>query len=298
MKATLNLLLILLMSCIIACKKENKNNNTQSLSTTFSPAYVSPTTPGKIVVSAQILKLHVNDQAQLTAQLYNSDGSLSSAQPSFSWISNNSTSVTANNGNITAISEGFALLTISDGSHGDEFVRISVVADTVKIPAGPANIAFSTSVLGMNLNETKSIPQYTITDYKGQTIGITPQFEISNKSGGVLVNGTNIQAGSTTGGYQLKAMYNSAYLTGSLPILVHGSTTDTTTSFSVVFECPPVFEYYNVTSPAIKIQVTKCWNAGSGVVFNCFQTSPDQITIENTNIVGVTGDGHLISKAP
>jgi hypothetical protein len=287
-----------LTSCVKTGSTLNSggNNSNSNNSIAYSLAYVAPK-DGMISVSSERLIMHVGNNANLSARLYNGDGSLASPQPFLAWNSSVPTSVSVSSGTINAINIGDALITIGDGVHANGYVNVSVISDSIPIPSGPVNISFNVASLSLNNNSNITIPTYTLTDYQGNQIGGSVSFEIPDNSN-VTVNSNTIKTNDSSGIGLLVAKYNGIYLNGRLPVFIHNTGSDTLRHIDISGNFPSVFNYYNEKANPLTIDVYESWGNGFKPFFKVYQTSPYNIAIDNPAVISVTNDGLLFSNHP
>ena len=280
-----------------SCKKDGNNTmHTQS----FTPAYITPSAPGYIQVSAQQLSLHIGASVQVKAILYNSDGSLSQSQPVFVWQSNNTSVANVSNGMVQTTGTGYALISVTDGTHGIEYVNVSVLADTTTLATG-ANITFNPPFLTLATNQSANFT-FSVTDFQGNNLSATPQFQLSSTGSGLNINGSTISAGTSSGFYTLTATLNNSQIYGSLYINVgsapsNSQSSDTAwqgTGFRIV-HAPAIFSGFNQVADPVIISVFEMRWLNGLAEGRCIQTSPQEIDIDYPSVITANTSGQLVS---
>ncbi len=294
---------------IIACNKEDNNINQSTTTNNSSVVLITPgvsikltpippTSSGKIHSSTNYLKLHIGNTGSVSAKLYNSDGTLVSLQPGFTWSVDNNSALTVSNGNVTATNLGEALINVGDQSHGSGYIQVSVVPDTVAIPSGPANIVFEPYVLSLKPGSPLDIPAYIITDFKGISVSATPTFEVQEQNSGITISGKTITA-SKQGIFHLLAKHNDNSLYGNLILAVNSSELKDyiITSFQS-YSFPSIFNSPDLTADPIKISVFEFGRKNNIFFLDAYETSPDQIAVDYPSVMIADGNGSLKSLAP
>jgi hypothetical protein len=304
-KLKVHILYLVIILIINSCSKSN--DNSQSKTSTPTPNNSVPNTesgsiPGIINLSISTVILHLKNQVQITAKVFNSDGSLAMPQPTLNWSSSNpSVASVSGAGLITATSIGEIQITVANSANNIGLVNVSVVSDTTLISNTAANITFDSLYLKGTINSQVGIPSYIITDVTGRKVQATPTFEIDNLSGS-LINGTNINLGSINGIGMIKAKVNGKYLSGRLPLIAYDPLkpqTDTVRTITHVSNFPWKFYFYSLIASPIKIEVwTSFKYSTGGFGLNIFTTTPTKTTTTYPAVVGTTTDGLLISKSP
>jgi len=295
---------LLLLGCLFilctGCKKDNgdNNNNGGTVPVSFTPAYVAPTQPGLLQVSQSSLTIKVGNSATITAAVFNSDGSSVTAAPSLFWSIDNSNIASVNNGQVTGIAEGAAIVSVTDGSHGVEYVSVNVVSDTATIPASAANITFTPPVLVLAKGTSGTIA-YHVKNQLGQTTQVTPTFVSAS---GITVSGSTVQAGNVTGSFSVMAVSGGDTLAGALQVIVYDPQStdhDTTVKITRLVNFPIDFSKSGLSSAPFRIEVTKTYlTANNTLGVQKFQTSPASVTIYNPDVVKVNSNGCFTSVAP
>ncbi|HXH19302.1 MAG TPA: hypothetical protein VNJ07_09485 [Chitinophagales bacterium] len=301
---------ILIWLCLViffaGCKKdpEEGDNNNNTGNNSFTPAYIAPTEPGILQVSASQIIIHQSESVTVTCKLFNSDGSLAVNQPVFQWSSNQIEAATVNAGVIVAQGIGNALISVTDGSHGFAYVNVNVVADSINIPAGAANITFDPPVITLLKNQSANF-DYTLSDLSGNTIAGTPDFQVSPSGSGISFSGSIMNAGNQTGSFKVDASVNGDSLNGSLflDVLDTGYNYVLDTNWRVtrieLVNYPKIFWKYDKVAIPLRISIfesrmTQSWQ----ILRKVYQTSPDAIIIDHPEVISVNGDGQLISQVP
>ena len=280
-----------------SCKKDNHSGSNSTGYQTFSPATIAPTQPGMLVVSQNTLVLHVNASATVTAKIYNSDGTPAATQPAFTWTVNNSQIASVANGTITALSTGFATVAVTDGTHGYDYVQVNVVADSVTISQQVACVTFNPPFISLKAGATANF-SYTVTNLQGQLVSATPLFSSSSP---ITVSTSSVQAGNTTGYFNIIAVNGTDTLHGVLPVLVYNgqvNTPDTTYTISKLITYPQGFNKNGLVADPVRIEITQTIQNGSNISIQKFQTSPDAIGIAYPSIVTVNSNGCITSVGP
>ncbi len=278
----------------------NKGNSASSSPLYTTPAYIAPTQPGILNISQKSLVLHVTNVATINARIYNSDGTIQVSQPGFIWTSDNSTVASVSGGVITANSIGNALITVTDGSHGLEYVNVSVVAIATTIQTNKYFINFTPPVLSLQTG-TSGLFNYTVTTADGKSVAITPAFSSSALSG-ISISGKAVHAGNTTGLFNVIAVNGIDTLIGTLQILVSNASSpvaDTTWKISKLISFPINFSNINLVSLPVRIEVTEIIHRKTmkdSIIK--FQTSPDQIIINYPSVISLNSSGMMTSVAP
>lgn len=284
---------------IAGCKKGGDGGT--STTTTNPPPDNPPTIPsnakgGMVVASSKKIILHKGDQVSLSADAYDVNGN--QVTSALQWSSTSTAIASASQGTIKAQSIGETIIKVGDGTNAEDYIIVSVVADTVAIPTGAANIKFSSPAIALKKGSTATIPAYTLTDYKGRTVSGTPVFEFVNFDK-ATIQGNTIGAGNNAGTGLLLAKVNGVYLNGSLLVTVYGSTaTDTIRSFHIVGRYPSAFNYYNETAGPVAIEVSESWTNPSGFHWHWYQTYPDKVISDYPEVISVNDKGEFTSKGP
>ena len=299
MKKTITLLTILTL--LLGCTKENSNSTVtpQNNKLSFTPYYL-PNKDGIIIASASRIILHTTDFVNLSANIYGVDGAIIS-NPSLTWNSEDNKVVTASNGNITAVSLGDTRVKISDGVHSDGYVNITVVSDTTNIPNEVANIVFDKLIVIAPTDTTFTLPNYIVTNNKGEAINKTITFDIDGYVG-ENISGNSITVNSNPGLGKIVAYSNGKKIRTNLDLFISNNLNndnDTLRTFSLTSDWPELFRFYNVESTPIRILVKEVWNLSKlWRSSRVYTTSPDNITILYPNVVNSTNEGKLISVGP
>jgi len=288
------LLLAIWFFTAASCKKDENNNSNGgggSNTQTYTPPYIPPSTPGVIQTSMGFLTLKKGSSKNITATLYESDGTKNMVQPTFVWSSSDPSVASTNSGIILALEIGSTLVKVTDGSHGFAFINVEVVADTSTISIDAAQIVFEPPVLLLNTSQTKSFT-YKIYDKAGNITGGSPLFTASTGSD-LVVSGTSVTGGSKQGIFNIQASLNGMMI-GNLQALVSLSTgSPKDTLYSVVYKAIPYhFSRPDVSSNPIIAEVTKFVVPGLNAFVEKYQTSPDQITVD-ANVLNMSGNGGL-----
>jgi len=300
------LLMIILCLAIGGCKKDdagNDNNTSQS----FTPAYIPPSQPGIIQVSASQIQLHLNNSVIISAELYYSNGLLFSAQPAFVWGSNNATVATVSAGTIQANALGNATISVTDGSHGLAYINVQVIADTISILTELANIAFNPPIVVVEVNQTATF-NYSTTNLQGQVASGSLSFRAMGNASGITISGSSISAANKTGVFIVKAFINNVPLAGSLyiqindPAAYNPSDTGWIVSEVELVSFPGVFFSFNKESDPVRMTVFERRNCPpgtfdpGGLCGRIRQTSPELLIIHHPEVISGSSSGTLISK--
>jgi hypothetical protein len=298
----LSVMLVLLssiMTVFTGCKNDNKSEDIV-VPLLEKPSYIAPTQPGILQISQNSLVLHLTNTATISAEIYNSDGTLQPSQPAFIWSVDNTSIASVSGGIITANSIGNATVSVTDGSHGIEFVNVNVVDDTTVIPTNQYFISFSPPLLTMQKGATGSF-SYTVKTADGKTAGITPTFSTLTSSG-ITITGNSVHAGDKTDLFNINSVYGQDTLKGFLQVLVSNpssSTADTTWKISKLIRFPTWFTNNGLVSLPVRIEVTEIihrTDKPDSIVK--FQTSPDQIGIDYPSVITMNSNGNMTSVAP
>lgn len=302
----LSFIAFVLMILISGCKKDNKSQSSSEQS--YTPLSVPPSAPGIIQLSSSELVLHINNTANVSVVLYNSNGTLYNPQPGFSW--NNDTaqvvSLSSTSGSsitLTAVETGTATIGVTDGTHGFAYLQVTVVADTTQIPLNILYVTFSPPVITIAKNASGSF-SYNVINLSGQSTGVTPTFIVTGSGGGISISGTTITAGSSTGLYTVIPVNGQDTLEGQLQVLVYdnqSTATDTTWQITNINDYTAEkrpFDFYNINEAAapVIIQVTG-YTTGKDPNIFVFKTSPTSIEIDHPGVITVQ-NGLITSVRP
>lgn len=282
-----------------ACKKESINNNNDegNAPATFTPAYVPPSQPGILQVSQSSVTIKAGSSVTLAVAVFNSDGSDMATQPAFFWSSDHSNIASVNNGQITGVAEGAAIVSVTDGSHGIEYVAVNVVNDTTTIPTAASNITFTRPVLVLAKGESANI-SYTVKNQSAQSVQIMPAFVSGN---GISISGNAVKAGNATGNFTIIAANGTDTLSGALQVIVYDPQNpgqDTAIEITRLVNFPINFSKPGLSSAPFRIEVTKTFMTGNNTLgVQKIQASPSSVTVYNTDVVTLNGNGCFTSVA-
>lgn len=131
-------------------------------------------TPSSISVDKEIFSTAVGGQAIINAELYDQFGH-SLPTPEFTWKSSNDDIVTVNNGLITGIGKGEAMITVSYGEISTQ-VKITVLESTASI----SKIVIEPSYMEMYENDIYRVVANAYDNQNHEVFGFTPQWSIDN----------------------------------------------------------------------------------------------------------------------
>jgi hypothetical protein len=262
------------------------------------PEIVNVEGSGKIQANVSVLMLHPGNSAHPPVRLYNSDGTIVIPQPNFDWEAD-SPIVSISNGTITAKEVGSTQITITDRAHGNAYIDVVVVPDSITIPDGPVNVAFFPFVLAVNVNSSGTeLPLAVLSDYAANEINGAVTYEIMNEGEGVSIAGGKLIA-TSPGVYHLKAKVGGDYLHGDLFVSAYGdSQADSRNTNFTVLDFPSQFNKYGVTSRSIKIHVLESGWKNNQLFFDFYETVPEQVSVEYPGVLQVVDGVNLKSIFP
>jgi hypothetical protein len=288
--------LVLFAIVFYGCKKD-------SPSSSIAPPPIQ-SMPGLILPISSNFVLHEDDEVSINVKIINADGSVVSPLPNLAFNTLQSSIVSITGNTVKAKEKGFAKIAISDGIHATGYVYVNVVDDTTILPSGAFNIHFDTATVIVKAGNKRGLPPYIVTDCKGQTVNIEPEFFVSNAK--ATISGNQITAGSEKGFAQISARYNGKNLNGGLVLVVtkaFGTAADTIYAFT--FNAPYRVAHYNQPSDPIilnidQVIVPPCdpMQFCPFVTHNYYTSAPDLIECLNPDVMTVNSSGRLYSVAP
>lgn len=289
--------LVLFAFVFYGCKKD-------SPSSSIAPPPIQ-SMPGLIQPISSNFVLHKDDEVSINVKIINADGSVVSPLPNLAFNTLQSSIVSITGNTVKAKEKGFAKIAISDGIHATGYVYVNVVDDTTILPTGAFNIHFDTATVIVKAGNKRGLPPYIVTDCKGQTVNIEPEFFVSNTK--ATISGNQITAGSEKGFAQISARYNGKNLNGGLGLVVtkaFGTAADTIYAFT--FNAPYRVAHYNQPSDPIILNVDQVIVPPCDpmqfcpfvVSHNYYTSAPDLIECLNTDVLTVNSSGRLYSVAP
>jgi hypothetical protein len=283
---------------LFSCKKDNSTNSGGS--ETFNAAFVAPSQPGIIQTSTHHLILKKNNNATTSAKLYTSDGVLATPQPAFTWTSSDVNIVTVNNGAIHAVSLGSILVSVTDGSHGYDYITVDVVSDTTSISTNnPVDIVFTPPAGTVNVGQSITLT-YKVLNAAGQIISVTPEFRSADSSSNITISGNSVTVGNQPGFFQIIPFFNGVRLNDSRFNLYarNPASSNTDTTWHVVgislVTYPYFFSKLSDIASAVVIKVYELNYSLPGRFARETQMSPQTLIIEHPEVVRVNGDGVLV----
>jgi hypothetical protein len=282
-----------------------------------TPRQVDPTEPGILEVSPGVLVLAPGATAQLEASLYDSAGAPLADPATLVWTSDDEAVATVDGaGLVTAVAEGQAEVSGTDGVHGFRLVPVSVSIEAD--PDAPASIAFEAPLVVLERGVAQSV---AFTVYAGSGAPLT--------GGATLISlsyegaaGVTVQSGaafdllaSGVGAGRLVALEletGEPLAGGAFVVSVEPGTTVEAGETSSATGCTDwVLDSCGMSSaeePRLFTGVgatTSLWlqtwrsRTCAGVYQGMMRfESPDQLLANATGIVGLDGSGDLTALAP
>ncbi len=135
---------------------------------------VTGKTPSSISVDKEIFSTAVGGKATINAELYDQFGQILPT-PNFTWESSNDEVVTVNNGLVTGVGKGEAIITVSYGEISVQ-VQVTVLESTASI----SKIIINPSYLEMYPNDIYKVTVNAYDDNNNEVFGFNPSWSVKN----------------------------------------------------------------------------------------------------------------------
>lgn len=283
----------------VGCSSSDSSDSSSTKSSiSFTPTIYKD---GIVKAIASNLMIHIGENAFDHAFLFDQAGNVASTQPAFTWTADSDAVTIDDTGYISANELGNYRILVSDGVHPECVVNLSVVADDVAIPEGPANAIFQKQAIVVDTNSSITIPNCILSDYRGNTIQQEPSFSIDNPSYGTIINNSTLNTTQNSGfAYISVSVFNG--VSGELipvfiPVFVGQNIDDSVIRYSVI-SFPAVFraDIGTISSPILLDVVEFTRSTSGGIKTSFYQTTPDFLETDRNDVFELSQNATIKTK--